>query len=75
MSWASQRTPIEGPVHQPDDAIAGAGRTAATFSTTAHRARRFTTGGTGPQKYGMDAVADVSDGVESEANAHEGVET
>ena len=27
-----------------------------------------------PQKYGMDAVADLSDGVDKEANAHEGVE-
>ena len=27
-----------------------------------------------PQKYGMDAVADLSDGVGKEANAHEGVE-
>jgi hypothetical protein len=27
-----------------------------------------------PQKCGMDVVAAVSDGVESEANAHEGVE-
>jgi hypothetical protein len=31
-------------------------------------------GGTESQTYGMDAVADVSDGVESEANPHEGVE-
>jgi 2-polyprenyl-6-methoxyphenol hydroxylase-like FAD-dependent oxidoreductase len=30
-------------------------------------------GGTESQKYGMDAVADVSDGVQSEANPHEGV--
>ena len=27
-----------------------------------------------PQKYGMDAVADLSDGVGKEVNAHEGVE-
>jgi len=30
-------------------------------------------GGTESQKYGMDVVADVSDGMESEANSHEGV--
>ena len=27
-----------------------------------------------PQKYGMDAVANLSDGVKSEVKAHEGVE-
>ena len=27
-----------------------------------------------PQKYGMDSVADLWDGVERESNAHEGVE-
>jgi hypothetical protein len=64
-----------GPVYEPDDVVAGAGPPHCSHvSTTTHREREFSTGGTESQKYGMDAVADLSDGVGKEANAHEGVE-
>ncbi len=58
------------PVYEPDDLLAGAGPPHSSHvSTTNHRERGFTT-----QKYGMDTVVDLSDGVGKEANAHEGVE-
>jgi hypothetical protein len=44
-----------GAVHEPDDVIAGAGPPAAATSSTVPEELN-------PQKYGMDAVADVSDG-------------
>ena len=56
---------VGGPVHEPDNVIAGAGPPPAAAS---QRLRTVHTGGTNPQKYGMDAVADLSDGVKSETN-------
>jgi len=59
-------------VHEPDDLLAGAGpRHSGHVSTTTHGEREFTTNGTESQKYGMDVVVDLSDGVKSQANAHE----
>ena len=64
-----------GLVYEPDDVVAGAGPPHCSHvSTTTHREREFSTGELNPQKYGMDAVADLSDCVGKEANAHKGVE-
>jgi hypothetical protein len=48
--------------------------TAATFPQRLTGSESSAPEGAQPQKYGIDAVADLSDGVGKEANAHEGVE-
>ena len=57
-----------GPVYEPDDVGAGAGPPGGGHVLDSLPEEL------NPQKYGMDAVADLSDGVGKEANAHEGVE-
>jgi hypothetical protein len=56
-----------GAVHEPGELVADAGPPGGGHVLDVP-------GELNPQKYGMDAVADVSDGGESEANAHEGVQ-
>ena len=64
-----------GPVYEPDDVVAGrAHLTAATFPQRLTGSESSAPEELNPQKYGMDAVADLSDGGGKEANTHEGVE-
>ena len=63
-----------GPVYEPDDVVAGAGPPDCSHVSTPTHRESSAPEELNPQKYGMDAVADLSDGVGKEANAHEGVE-
>jgi hypothetical protein len=58
-------TPVVWCTRRTISARAQARLVAATSSTTAHRERGFSAGQFNPQEYGMDAVADLSDGVDS----------